>query len=82
MKSTYRTIPNDDDDDDSDLQRPAAEIEDYGITPSGDTDTSNRSQWDDDCPWSEWYSAENPVKGRLVLFFTILNASYLTLCEL
>ncbi|XP_021604307.1 rab3 GTPase-activating protein catalytic subunit isoform X2 [Manihot esculenta] len=63
MKSTYRTIPNDDDDDDSDLQRPAAEIEDYGITPSGDTDTSNRSQWDDDCPWSEWYSAENPVKG-------------------
>uniref|UniRef100_A0A803LCV6 Rab3 GTPase-activating protein catalytic subunit n=1 Tax=Chenopodium quinoa TaxID=63459 RepID=A0A803LCV6_CHEQI len=22
-----------------------------------------RSQWDDDCPWSEWYSAEDPVKG-------------------
>ncbi|XP_021642328.2 uncharacterized protein LOC110636792 isoform X2 [Hevea brasiliensis] len=62
MKSTYRTIPNDDDDD-NDLQRPAAEIEDYGRTRDGDTDASNRSQWDDDCPWSEWYSAENPVKG-------------------
>jgi Rab3 GTPase-activating protein catalytic subunit len=23
-----------------------------------------RKQWDDDCPWAEWYSAEDPVKGN------------------
>ncbi|KAJ6671009.1 RAB3 GTPASE-ACTIVATING PROTEIN CATALYTIC SUBUNIT [Salix viminalis] len=27
------------------------------------SETHNRSQWDEDCPWSEWYSAEDPVKG-------------------
>ncbi|XP_015579317.1 rab3 GTPase-activating protein catalytic subunit isoform X2 [Ricinus communis] len=61
MKSTYRTILNDDDD--SDIQSPAAEIEESRRNPSGDADTRNASQWDDDCPWSEWYSAEDPVKG-------------------
>ncbi|KDP45778.1 hypothetical protein JCGZ_17385 [Jatropha curcas] len=61
MKSTYRTIPNDDDD--NDLQSPAVEIGEHEKDPGGDSDTHNRSQWDDDCPWSEWYSAENPIKG-------------------
>jgi len=27
-------------------------------------ETSSGTQWDDDCSWSEWYSAEDPVKGN------------------
>jgi Rab3 GTPase-activating protein catalytic subunit len=23
-----------------------------------------KKQWDDDCSWAEWYSAEDPVKGN------------------
>eukprot|EP01018_Ginkgo_biloba_P026455 Gb_39184 [translate_table: standard] len=23
----------------------------------------NNRQWDDDCPWTEWYSVEDPIKG-------------------
>lgn len=63
MKSTYRTIPYDDDDDD-DLQSPDAESKEHGGNPGAET--RNRSQWDDDCSWSEWYSAEDPVKGNLM----------------
>ncbi|KAK8913541.1 hypothetical protein KSP39_PZI023709 [Platanthera zijinensis] len=31
----------------------------------GDTVGLNhiRTQWDDNCPWAEWYSAEDPIKG-------------------
>lgn len=59
MKLTYRTFPIDDDDD---IQEADAEI-----TESGGNSVSNthsRTQWDDDCPWSVWYSAEDPVKGE------------------
>ncbi|XP_028768976.1 rab3 GTPase-activating protein catalytic subunit isoform X2 [Neltuma alba] len=58
MKLTYRTIPYDDDDD--------IKGTDSGATESGEDatgETSSRTQWDDDCPWSEWYSAEDPVRG-------------------
>ncbi|KAG7949399.1 hypothetical protein I3843_13G060500 [Carya illinoinensis] len=58
MKLTYRTIPYDDD---HDLQGTDAEITEPGGSPG--SDTHNRVQWDDDCPWSEWYSAEDPIKG-------------------
>ncbi|XP_010257061.1 PREDICTED: rab3 GTPase-activating protein catalytic subunit isoform X2 [Nelumbo nucifera] len=57
MKLTYRTPPHDDDDD---LHGGEPEITETG-DPSGDT--RSKTQWDDDCPWSEWYSAEDPVKG-------------------
>lgn len=30
---------------------------------SMESDLFNNRQWDDDFPWSEWYSAEDPVKG-------------------
>ncbi|XP_057428857.1 uncharacterized protein LOC130722215 isoform X3 [Lotus japonicus] len=57
MKLTFRTLPYDDD-----------YMKGFGekITKSGENLTgemSNGKQWDDDCSWSEWYSAEDPVKG-------------------
>lgn len=72
MKLTYRTLPYDDDDNDVDIQGADADITESGGTPSGDT--RNKAQWDDDCPWSEWYSAEDPIKGKLIYdFFTMLS---------
>ncbi|CAK9164168.1 unnamed protein product [Ilex paraguariensis] len=58
MKLTYRTIPYDDDDE---VEAADTETTESGGNPGGDT--HNKMQWDDDCPWSEWYSAEDPVKG-------------------
>ncbi|CAK7330473.1 unnamed protein product [Dovyalis caffra] len=57
MTSTYRIIHHDDDD----LQSLGSEKEEYGENHG--SETHNKSQWDDDCPWSEWFSAEDPVKG-------------------
>ncbi|XP_057954278.1 uncharacterized protein LOC131148542 [Malania oleifera] len=61
MKLTYRTLPHDDDDDGDDLQGAHAEI--TGSSGNDGGDSHKKAQWDDDCPWSEWYSAEDPVKG-------------------
>ena len=58
MKLTYKTLPYDDDD----TQGEAAENTEPTDFPDGDR--GNRTQWDDDCPWSEWYSTEDPVKGE------------------
>lgn len=58
MKLTYKTISHDDDDATHGVD---AEFVESGGSPKGDTHT--RAQWDDDCPWSEWYSAEDPVRG-------------------
>ncbi|XP_044482414.1 rab3 GTPase-activating protein catalytic subunit isoform X2 [Mangifera indica] len=56
MKLTYQTLPYDDDD---------IRAADAGNAESDDYpgEISNQKQWDDDCPWSEWYSAEDPIKG-------------------
>ena len=64
MKLTYRTPPYDDDD--GDLENSETESKE-----SRDTDGLNhmKSQWDDECPWAEWYSAEDPVKGIISLSF-------------
>ncbi|KAL2333006.1 hypothetical protein Fmac_014219 [Flemingia macrophylla] len=51
MKLTFGTLPYD---------------EDAKITKSEENLTGEESsgtQWDDDCSWSQWYSAEDPVKG-------------------
>nr|XP_010921006.1 rab3 GTPase-activating protein catalytic subunit isoform X1 [Elaeis guineensis] len=58
MKLTYRTPPYDYDDDIESEEREVKE-------PGRGTDGLNlvKTQWDDDCPWTEWYSAEDPVKG-------------------
>lgn len=62
MKLTYRTPPYDYDDEIENAEREVKE-------PGRDTDGLNliKTQWDDDCPWTEWYSAEDPVKGMLFL---------------
>ncbi|XP_040941927.1 rab3 GTPase-activating protein catalytic subunit isoform X5 [Gossypium hirsutum] len=59
MKLTYRTLPNDDENDG--IQDADAENAESEKMPDGGN--LNRKHWDDDCPWSEWYSAEDPVKG-------------------
>lgn len=59
MKLTYRTPPHDDDDDV--ILGGDSEITESGGNSEGDS--LRRTQWDDDCPWSEWYSAEDPIKG-------------------
>ncbi|XP_021716287.1 rab3 GTPase-activating protein catalytic subunit-like isoform X2 [Chenopodium quinoa] len=61
MKLTYRTLPCDDDDDDDYMRE--AEAENAKSSAGAKGELVQRSQWDDDCPWSEWYSAEDPVKG-------------------
>ncbi|XP_027329176.1 rab3 GTPase-activating protein catalytic subunit-like isoform X3 [Abrus precatorius] len=57
MKLTYRTLPYDDDN---------IKGIDAQNSKSGENltdETSNETWWDNDCPWSEWYSAKDPVKG-------------------
>ncbi|KAL3518025.1 hypothetical protein ACH5RR_020614 [Cinchona calisaya] len=57
MKLTYRTLPSDDD---HEIQQDTEFLE---SGQQSEFDTHNKIQWDDDCPWSEWYSAEDPIKG-------------------
>ncbi|GAB2274265.1 hypothetical protein Dimus_009030 [Dionaea muscipula] len=59
MKLTYRTLPNDDEDDY--MQGSDAEKSEFRVDAGGDLRL--KMQWDDDCPWSVWYSAEDPIKG-------------------
>lgn len=67
MKLTYRTLPNDDENDG--IQHADAENAESETMPDGGN--RNRKHWDDDCPWSEWYSAEDPVKGNLIFVMLI-----------
>lgn len=60
MRLTYETFAHDDDDDDI-VQGLDTEPPEIGRSPGRDNHT--RSHWDDDCPWNEWYSAEDPLKG-------------------
>ena len=58
MKLTYRTLPYDDDNNKG---------IDFENTKSGENltgETSNETLWDNDCSWSDWYSSEDPVKGK------------------
>lgn len=58
MRLTYRTAVHDDE---------GELLEDAGdITKSSEVSESGANRkllWDDDCPWSEWYSAEDPIRG-------------------
>ncbi|KAI3678535.1 hypothetical protein L6452_37831 [Arctium lappa] len=58
MKLTYKTLPYDDD---NELQKSDSEITESGLDTG--SDSRKKLQWDDDCPWSEWYTAEDPVKA-------------------
>jgi len=48
--------------DDYNMKAIDAQNTNYGENLTGET--SNETLWDNDCPWSEWYSAEDPVKGK------------------
>ncbi|KAG6469897.1 hypothetical protein ZIOFF_070830 [Zingiber officinale] len=56
MKLTYRTPPYESDDE-------IASIDPEDNESTKDTVILNhtKTQWDEDCPWTEWYSAEDPV---------------------
>ncbi|KAK3151332.1 hypothetical protein QOZ80_3AG0244510 [Eleusine coracana subsp. coracana] len=56
MKLTYRTPEYDYDNETLDSE--ATESLTENEVPS-----HPRKQWDDDCPWAEWYSAVDPVEG-------------------
>lgn len=59
MRLTYRTPTYDDEDE--------VHEADAGVTESGgnaEGEARNKTQWDDDCPWSEWYTTDDPVKGN------------------
>ncbi|PWA46096.1 hypothetical protein CTI12_AA512190 [Artemisia annua] len=58
MKLTYKTLPCNDD---VEVLNSESEITESGQDSGGDT--RNKLQWDDDCPWSEWYTAEDPLKA-------------------
>ncbi|KAI3994321.1 hypothetical protein MKX01_012578, partial [Papaver californicum] len=58
MKLTYRTPP---DDDDIVTQGIDAEMTESEENP--ESNFRSKIQWDDDCPGTEWYSAEDPIKG-------------------
>lgn len=61
MKLTYKTLPYDDD---SEAVKSEFEIDESGN--DNGVDKRNKLQWDDDCPWSEWYTAEDPLKGTIL----------------
>ncbi|XP_011101652.1 rab3 GTPase-activating protein catalytic subunit isoform X2 [Sesamum indicum] len=79
LKLTYRTPTYDDEDE---LQEP--NIDDRGSSENIETDTHGKTQWDDDCPWSKWYSAEDLVKGfqLLAIWSEITAESSLDMAEL
>ncbi|KAK6144700.1 hypothetical protein DH2020_021520 [Rehmannia glutinosa] len=79
MKLTYRTPICDDEDE---LQEPDADIAESSENVVNET--HGKTQWDDDFPWSKWYSAEDPVKGfeLLVIWSEITAESSLDMAEL
>ncbi|KAI3458892.1 hypothetical protein Pfo_015555 [Paulownia fortunei] len=79
MKLTYRTPIYDDE---GEMQEADADINESG--ENFDRETHCKKQWDDDCPWSEWYSAEDPVKGfeLLAIWSEITAESSLDMAEL
>ncbi|KAL2540795.1 hypothetical protein Adt_01773 [Abeliophyllum distichum] len=79
MRLTYRTPTYDDDDE--------LHEADVGIMESGgnaESETRKKTQWDDDCPWSEWYTTDDPVKGfeLLAIWSEITAESSLEMAEL
>ncbi|XP_010520193.1 PREDICTED: rab3 GTPase-activating protein catalytic subunit isoform X2 [Tarenaya hassleriana] len=61
MRLTYQSFPYDEDDEENDMDGIMDEDAETAETHGGET--RSKVHWDDDCPWSEWYSAEDPLKG-------------------
>ncbi|XP_057789403.1 uncharacterized protein LOC131006243 isoform X2 [Salvia miltiorrhiza] len=79
MKLTYRTPMYDDEDE---IPDPDADITGSSENPEGEI--HGKTQWDEDFPWSKWYSAEDPVKGfeLLAIWSEITAESSLDMAEL
>ncbi|KAL0340635.1 UNVERIFIED_CONTAM: hypothetical protein Sradi_4580300 [Sesamum radiatum] len=79
LKLTYKTPTYDDEDE---LQEPDIDVR--GSSENIETETHGKTQWDDDCPWSKWYSAEDLVKGfeLLAIWSEITAESSLDMAEL
>ncbi|CAH9075288.1 unnamed protein product [Cuscuta epithymum] len=58
VKLTYKSLPSDDEDDTQENDAEKLESDEGPINYR-----HNKTQWDDDCPWSEWYTVEDPIKG-------------------
>lgn len=58
MKLTYRTPPYESDDEIASIDPEDKESTEDTVIPN-----HTKTQWDEDCPWTEWYSAEDPVAG-------------------
>ncbi|KAL1542338.1 rab3 GTPase-activating protein catalytic subunit-like isoform X2 [Salvia divinorum] len=79
MKLTYRTPIHDDEDE---IHDPDADITGSSENPEGEM--HGKAQWDDNFPWSKWYSAEDPVNGfeLLAIWSEITAESSLDMAEL
>ncbi|KAL8518137.1 hypothetical protein ACS0TY_009479 [Phlomoides rotata] len=79
MKLTYRTPVYDDEDEFHD-----AEEDIIGSSEDNEGETHVKTPWDDDFPWSKWYSAEEPVRGfeMLAIWSEITAESSLDMAEL
>lgn len=62
MKLTYRTPVYDDEDVFHD-----ADEDIIASSENNEGEIHVKTQWDDDFPWSKWYSAEDPVRGDFCL---------------
>ncbi|CAN6469767.1 unnamed protein product [Victoria cruziana] len=58
MRLTYRTPPYDDD-----SEGTYVTVEDSESHDNSENVVRVKTLWDDDCPWDEWYSADDPIKG-------------------
>lgn len=58
MRLTYRTPPYDDD-----SEGTYVTVEDSESHDNSENVVRVKTLWDDDCPWAEWYSADDPIKG-------------------
>lgn len=70
MKLTYRTPPFDGDDD--------AQVMEHEILQSPGKSAGQayiKTSWDDDYPWSIWYSAEDPLRGGILFHSEVWVAS-------
>ncbi|KAJ3682855.1 hypothetical protein LUZ60_013082 [Juncus effusus] len=69
MKLTYETPPFEYEEEEEFLDCESNESDLQQETETNQNNSNNlnsnrvKKQWDHDCPWTEWYSAEDPVKG-------------------
>ncbi|XP_018473051.2 uncharacterized protein LOC108844314 isoform X2 [Raphanus sativus] len=61
MRLKYQTVTSDEEDEESDTDE---FMDDKADTAEHNgSESRNKGNWDDDCPWSEWYSAKDPLRG-------------------